>query len=205
MDAIRIKRADFVAAAHSSANMPALQAPEIALIGRSNAGKSTLLNKLCARKNLARTSATPGRTQQVNFFEVVGIDKRNQEFALTLVDLPGFGFAKLSKSRREELSELCVNYILQRANLKIVLLLVDCRRRAEAEELAVRDLAFDAGKVVQVVATKLDKLKKSQIEESLTKLAHSFGLEASDLLRSGTVERADKLWEALLTQLDAVP
>lgn len=198
---VRIKRAEFVAGAQHADQFPELTLPEVAVVGRSNVGKSTLINKLCARRSLARASSTPGRTQQVNFFDIVLLDQDNREYNFTLVDLPGYGFAKLSKDRREELSKLTVQYVSQRDNLKLVLLLTDSRRDAGAEELAVHDLAFNAGRMVQIVATKTDKLHKRELAPRLEELAKGYGLEASDIIGSSDEKDAGDIWVRILEQL----
>src|SRR5688500_9556910 len=124
---MRVVDAKFVAGPPGMNALPRSNTPEIAFAGRSNAGKSSLLNRVCGRKNMARTSSTPGRTQCLNLFEVqLAVESRL--LTLNLIDLPGFGFAQLSKGKREELEHMCVDYVSRRDQLKIVCLLQDSKR-----------------------------------------------------------------------------
>ena len=169
---------------------------EIAVVGRSNVGKSTLINRLTGRKGLARTSSTPGRTQELNFFKLqVPLGKSSKPTTLLLVDLPGFGFAKLSHAKRDEIGALIQSYLTGREQLKILLLLNDSRRLPEAEELMVRDLAFNAGAHVLVVLTKFDKLSGNERKKQIKSIAEGYGLEETDLVCSGEGLSADEIWK----------
>ncbi len=140
---------DFTAGATRAAELPAPGPVEVAFAGRSNVGKSSLINALTGRKALARTSATPGRTQQINFFDLGG--------RLTLVDLPGFGYARVSKSRVGAWTRLVMLYLKGRASLRRVFLLIDCRRgigKGDREVMADLDAAAVS---YQIVLTKCDK------------------------------------------------
>ncbi|MBN8550527.1 MAG: ribosome biogenesis GTP-binding protein YsxC, partial [Deltaproteobacteria bacterium] len=146
--------AAFVAGAVDLSGLPESSAPEVAFIGRSNVGKSTLLNRLAQQDKLARTSATPGRTQQLNIFALRVINPADKsKYDLHLIDLPGFGYAKFSKEMRESLSGLTVEYISSRPQLQVVCLLADCRRDPAEDELAVRDLALRSGRSLPVIVT----------------------------------------------------
>lgn len=196
LEVIKIHEAEFLRGCSSLAHCPDDDLPEIALIGRSNAGKSTFLNRILERRKLARVSSTPGRTQEINFFRVkISSGGTAQDFLFA--DLPGFGYAKFAKSKREALAELCVEYIVERRQLIAVALLNDCRRGPAEEELAVRDLAQDAGRHLLIVATKLDKLKRSQHEKELARLAASYGLEAEDLVLSGEGVGTEQFWNRI--------
>ena len=200
----QVKHAEFVLGAFGpkELSLPA-HLPEIAFIGRSNVGKSTLINRLTNRKGLAKTSSTPGRTQQFNFFEIRGTDSSGRHEQFYFVDLPGFGYAKFSKKRREKLSSLIVDYVHGRDELKVICLLNDCRRIPEAEELALRDLAFDAGKHCLVIATKVDKPKKrNELRSNIGRIAESYELEAEDLVLSGEKKPTQEFWERVLPLLD---
>jgi len=189
--------AEFVAGADSLKALPSLRLPEIAFIGRSNVGKSTLINRITRRKALARTSSTPGRTQEINLFQtrLTGHNIASQE--VVLVDLPGFGYAKFSKAKRETLSKLTVEYIHSREELQVVCLLNDCRRMPEAEELAIRDLAFKSDRLLIVVRTKLDKIKKNQRKEQIEKVATGYHLMVDDLVLEGEKLGPSKLLERI--------
>ncbi len=128
--------------------------PEVAFAGRSNVGKSSLLNALTNRKNLARSSNTPGRTRELNFFN---LDER-----LMLADLPGYGYARASKSAIAQWSALTRDYLRGRAALRRVFVLVDSRHGIKASDLTVMDMLDEAAAVYQIVLTKLDKIKMNE-------------------------------------------
>jgi len=146
-------KANFLASAHSLDQCPRWPRTEVALAGRSNVGKSSLLNALTGVKNLARVSATPGRTRSLNFFEL----GRN----LILVDLPGYGFAAMSHAEAAKVAELLRDYLTSRASLSALVLLVDSRRGPQADEIMLAESATGRGAKLIVVATKCDKLKSS--------------------------------------------
>ena len=134
--------------------------PEIALVGRSNVGKSSLINCLANRKNIARTSSTPGKTATINFYEIAG--------KYRIVDLPGYGYAKVSKVEKEKWAAMIEGYLARRSNLVQVIQLVDARHKPTADDKMMFDWIKSYNYEPLVVATKLDKLKKSQIEGNLT-------------------------------------
>lgn len=144
------KEANFVAGADKPQRLPKLDLPEIAFIGKSNVGKSSLINLLCNRRNLAKVSHTPGRTQQINFFQV------GNKF--TLVDLPGYGFAKIPDHLRHSWEELILHYLSKRDNLRIVNLLIDSRRGVKENDLKIIELLYDLKLEFQIVFTKSDKV-----------------------------------------------
>jgi GTP-binding protein len=149
--------AEFVSSAMALSDCPRWARAEVALAGRSNVGKSSLLNALSARKHLARISRTPGRTRCLNFFSV-GDD-------LSLVDLPGYGFAKISKVEAARIARLMDDYLQSRRNLVALILLVDVRRGPEEEEFALSEMmrrSGEKGHGLIVAATKCDKLKRSE-------------------------------------------
>lgn len=161
------QKCNFLISAASVDQFPETKLPEIAFAGRSNVGKSSLINALTNRKNLARTSNTPGRTQQINFFELKPY--------LMLVDLPGYGYARARKSVVDEWTELVRVYIKGRAQLQRVCLLVDSRHGLKKSDTDTMDILDSAGVNYQLVLTKSDKLKKGQlkltIEEALNKIS----------------------------------
>jgi GTP-binding protein len=200
-----IKSAEFVAGFSSAAKMPKAGYPELAILGRSNVGKSTFLNRIAERRALARVSSTPGRTQELNLFQLTLTTESGEERKLQLVDLPGFGYAKLSKERREELSFLTVEYLQRRKGLRLVCLLNDCRRAPERDEAAVRDLAYEAEIPLLVVLTKVDKLNRKERDRELSARAKEFGLEPEDVVVSGEKEPLAPFWERVerILQLSA--
>jgi len=148
----------FVMGAVAIGAMPASDRPEIAFAGRSNVGKSSLINALCNRKNLARASNTPGRTQEINFFDLA-------EGKFYLVDLPGYGFADAPKKNVDTWSRLNLNYLRSRSKLRRVFMLIDARRGiGDVDRTVMKDLDSTAVQY-QIVLTKSDKIKKSELPE----------------------------------------
>lgn len=156
---------DFFWAAASISKLPDMGAPEIAFAGRSNVGKSSLLNALTNRKSLARTSNTPGRTQQLNFFALGGPPG---EEALRLVDMPGYGYAAVSKSKVEAWNRMMRAYLRGRATLMRVFVLVDGRHGLKPADEEMLDLLDTSAQSYQVVLTKLDEVKKGERAERVS-------------------------------------
>jgi GTP-binding protein len=140
---------DFFWGAADPAGLPEAGRTEIAFAGRSNVGKSSLINALTGRKSLARTSNTPGRTQQLNFFDLGG--------HLTLVDMPGYGFAKVSKTKKAEWSDLIYQYLSGRPTLRCVLVLIDARHGLKDVDQEILDMLDRAAVSYRIVLTKADK------------------------------------------------
>jgi GTP-binding protein len=145
----------FIAGVAEFATLPPDRLPEIAFAGRSNVGKSSLLNALSGRRMLARTSKTPGRTRQINFFELDG--------RLMLVDLPGYGYAEASKTEVRRWTDLLRHYLQARASLRRVCLLIDARHGIKAADRPMMDMLDDSGVSYQLVLTKADKLRAHEI------------------------------------------
>lgn len=202
---IKVTQSQFLRAAASPAGFPPEAEPEVAVFGRSNVGKSSLINRLTGRRKLARTSATPGRTQEFNLFQIrmtLEEDEVTRERALLLVDLPGFGYARFAKTKREALSRMIIDYLSARQALKIVLLLNDCRRQPERDELAVRDLAFANDKRLLILMTKFDKLNQSERARRPAEIAAAYGLTAADLIKTGEGLSVEPIWQRLAGLLD---
>ena len=157
-----IKNSDYAVSAVREDQYPKDNLPEIALAGRSNVGKSSLINTLLKRKNLARTSSQPGKTQTLNFYIV------NEEFYL--VDVPGYGYAKVSQKQREAFGEMIQDYLETRPNLKGLIILDDARHEPTKDDIAMYDYAQYLNLPILVVCTKMDKIKKSQINKVLSNL-----------------------------------
>ena len=145
---------EFVLSVADMRQLPAADRPEICFAGRSNVGKSSLINALLNRKKLAKASAEPGRTRQLNYFDVA-------EGQLYLVDLPGYGYARASKSEIAQWTKLTMNYLQGRPTLKRIFMLIDARHGVKSTDEEVMDILDSAAVVYQIVLTKLDKLKKS--------------------------------------------
>lgn len=199
-----VASAEFVAAARRPDELPPPTKLEIAFVGRSNVGKSSLLNKLLNRKGLARTSATPGCTRQINFFDIKSV----AGLELMLVDLPGYGFASRSKSERKEWAELIEHYLLERSTLRAAAVLFDSRRGMEADDADALELITEHGRAnrkppqVVLIATKVDKLPardrpKLEGNRVAERRVIPFSVEEP--------ETVDSVWRALLKAADLVP
>jgi GTP-binding protein len=157
------KECRFLRGVVGSEGLPEPRLPEIAFAGRSNVGKSSLLNALTGRKSLARTSNTPGRTREINFFELGGV--------LLLADLPGYGFAKVSKSQVKGWTRLVRDYLTGRPNLRRLCLLIDARRGIKDSDREIMRLLDEAAVVYQAVFTKCDKVKAGTLSARLAEAA----------------------------------
>ena len=142
-----------------TSTLPEKEVPEIAFAGKSNVGKSSLINALMNRKSLARTSASPGKTQTINFYNV------NHE--MYLVDLPGYGYAKVSQSVKEQWGKLIERYLHKSKQLKAVFLLIDIRHKPSENDKTMNDWIVYNGYQPNIIATKSEKLKRSQIQKQL--------------------------------------
>lgn len=197
----QVQSAEFVAAARRPQELPPPTKTEIAFVGRSNVGKSSLLNKLLNRRGLARTSSTPGCTRQINFFDV----KNVAGLELMLVDLPGYGYASRSKSERDEWAHLIEHYLLERSTLRAAAVLFDSRRGMEADDADALELITQHGRVsrkppeVVLVATKVDKLPAKDRPKLLGQRVDSrrvvpFSVDDADAVND--------VWRALLRAAD---
>ncbi len=166
--------AEMVQTAVRREQYPDANLPEIALVGRSNVGKSSLINCITNRKKLARTSNKPGKTATINFYEI--------DRVLRLVDLPGYGYAKVSKVEKEKWARMIDTYLSKRDNLIHVFQLVDARHKPSEDDVMMLEWIREFNFEPIVIATKLDKLKKSQIEENLTVIYETLGLDDSATL-----------------------
>ncbi|MEM7639268.1 MAG: ribosome biogenesis GTP-binding protein YihA/YsxC [Pseudomonadota bacterium] len=154
---------EFVLGAASLAQLPDGNRPEIAFAGRSNVGKSSLINAVLNRKNMARSSAEPGKTRELNYFDI-------GDGTFWLVDLPGFGYAKVSRDQQAKWVQLTKRYLRGRANLRRVFLLVDSRRGLMETDLETMRMLDTAAVNYQIVLTKVDKIKKSELEKVTTRI-----------------------------------
>lgn len=156
-----INQSEFSVSAVKASQYPEGGLDEIALAGRSNVGKSSFINTLLQRKNLARTSSSPGKTQTLNFYRV---DSDQADFYL--VDVPGYGYAKVSKKQREEFGEMIQDYLETRAYLKGLILLIDGRHEPTAGDIAMYEYAQYLNLPILLVATKMDKIKKNAFNKT---------------------------------------
>lgn len=208
---MHIVNATFLTSATGAAKWPTLDRPEAALCGRSNVGKSTLLNALLQRKGLARVSRTPGRTQLLNFFTVTVADPNKKKTELVIADLPGFGYAQLSRSVHAAWRPMMEQYLTERRPLRAVALLCDGRRAAAAdaaellfEELELAHFLREQGRIVVPVLTKADKLSKHERKPAALLLQQLFGQRVT-IVSGQTGEGMDELWRRLLRAVDSGP
>jgi GTP-binding protein len=165
---LTLKKAEFIQSVYDLSKFKGQALPEIAFAGRSNVGKSSMLNRLMNRKNLAKTSSTPGKTQSVNYFKI--------DNSCYFVDLPGFGYAKVSKSMRAEWGALMEAYFETNEYLRGVIHLVDSRHKPTALDLQMNQILNQRGIVYMIVLTKADKLSNNQLAQSVKRASHEFGL-----------------------------
>ena len=160
---------------------------EVALVGRSNVGKSSLINAICHKKDLARTSKTPGRTRHAVVYELI-LAKNLEKNKITLVDLPGFGFASMSKSEAAECEELIFSYISHRKQLKQLFLLLDIRREPDDREKYIVELAQQNKIDLRFVLTKCDKIPVSARKPAVKKIINLLDLNADSVLLYSTFD-----------------
>lgn len=187
---MKITSAEFVKSAFNDSHWVTDGRPEVAFLGRSNVGKSSLINSLLARRGLARTSNTPGRTQSINFFLI------NHEFYFA--DLPGYGYAKVSKTMRADWGKMAEEYLAAREELRLCVQLVDARHEPSKLDQQLNDWLIHYEKPHAVVATKSDKLSRNDLQNTLKVIRQTF--EASDVIAysSQTSAGRDALWSRIL-------
>ena len=204
---INIIKSEYIISAVSKAQYPEESLPEFAFIGRSNVGKSSLINSLCNRKNLARTSQTPGKTQTINFFRAVlksddNVTAENNFTPIHLVDLPGYGYAKTSKTNRRIWAKFIEEYLLSSPNLKFVCQLVDMRHAPMDSDKKFFAWLVENNVPVLVIATKADKLSKNEQRKQLAVINNSFGVEELSILPYSSQTHAGRA-DLLLTIFDS--
>jgi len=191
---MRAKRAEFMTSATRPGGYPPEQLPEVAFAGRSNVGKSSLINRLVGVSKLARTSRTPGRTRLLNWFRV----EPPSGAPLAFVDLPGYGYAKVSRSERDAWRPMVESYLTGRSVLRAVTVLVDARRGAGPEEADLLAWLDEAGIAPITVLTKADKLAKSKRKPAALALQRELGLARPPILFSATSgDGVDPLWRSI--------
>ncbi|MFD1319353.1 ribosome biogenesis GTP-binding protein YihA/YsxC [Loigolactobacillus zhaoyuanensis] len=187
---MQIQDVELVISAVAPMQYPTDGLPEIALTGRSNVGKSSMINKLIQRKKMARTSSTPGKTQTLNFY------KLNDAFYF--VDVPGYGYAKVSKTDREKFSQMIETYLQERQTLRGVISLIDVRHEPTKDDLAMYNYLQFFGVPVLVVATKGDKVPRGKWNQRESKLKKALQLNQTDELivfSSTSGIGADQIWQ----------
>jgi GTP-binding protein len=192
---MRILTAEFIRSCAGPEQFLKGKLPEIAFIGRSNVGKSSLINSLLLRKGLAKVSRTPGKTRLVNLFRITSDDPELSRFVV--VDLPGYGYAKVSKALRAQWAPLIEQYLDESEQLRVVVLLVESRVLSEQDSQTIAWLS-SVGRPPVVVATKVDKLKMSERVGALRRLQEGLGVAEGVIPYSSvTGEGRDRLWAVL--------
>ena len=192
-----IKQAELETVCGITSKLPDNQLPEVAFAGKSNVGKSSLINGLLNRKSLARTSSQPGKTQTINFYKV------NQE--LYLVDLPGYGYAKVSNEIKAKWGRMIENYLHGSKQLKAVFLLIDIRHEPSANDKDMYQWILAQGYEPVIIATKLDKIKRSQVQKQLKILKDGLKLVPGTQLipfSAETKQDRDEIWNLITSYME---
>lgn len=199
---IRILDARFVTTAVSPEQYPSATLPEVAFVGRSNVGKSSMINALVGRRKLVRVSKTPGRTRTINFFDV-DLERDRARRSIRLADMPGFGFARVSKSERKKWEPMITTYVAQRQSLRAVVCIIDAEVGPTSTDHQALDYLTDAGRSVLVVATKVDRIGKAKRKPRLSSIAKQLNIPENRVVLFSAVEAigVDEVWEALLDSL----
>ena len=190
-----IKNAEFIVSVADPAKLPDLGAPEIAFAGKSNVGKSSFINFLTGNGKLARTSGDPGRTRLVNFFGV-------NNGRLVFVDLPGYGFAKGSKSEKAKWGSMIEGYLTGSKNLKNVFVLLDVRHEPTSDDKMLLNFLYHYNIPFTVIATKCDKLSRAQLMKRRREIANAIGVGADNVYMVSVLKKTGK--EEVLERIDSV-
>lgn len=192
---MNVRSAEFIKSGVRPDHFPELELPEVAFAGRSNVGKSSLMNCLMQRKKLVKVSSTPGRTQLLSWFVV------NDE--LVLCDLPGYGFAKVPKSVRASWGRMVGEYLEQRGELLALVIITDVRRGFEDDDLSLVRTAGELGIQPILVATKCDKLKRNALNTQQRKICQAIGADKRDIVwfSSSSGQGRERLWERIRSLL----
>jgi GTP-binding protein len=193
---MNVHQAEFIKSAVKPKDFPPADLPEVAFVGRSNVGKSSLINVLAGRKALVRTSSTPGRTQLINFFDINGI--------LTLVDLPGYGYAKAPPDVRKQWGPMIETYLAKRENLKTVVLILDIRRIPSDGDLEMLGWLQRYNIPPIIVLTKCDKLSKSERAKQTALISAAIARDKSMMLPFSALSKdgRSEIWTEILCKLE---
>lgn len=194
---MKVTSAEFVKSAFSTDHLPEDGRAEIAFLGRSNVGKSSLINSLLGRKGLARTSNTPGRTQCINYFLVNG--------SFYFVDLPGYGFARVSKTMRQDWGKMAEDYLSDRPELRLFIQLVDARHTPTDLDLQLGEWLSHHRKNSLVVATKCDKLSSNKLLKSMNEIRSAFADRPVVAHSAQSGKGRDEVWKAISAALAKIP
>ncbi|OEH84183.1 YihA family ribosome biogenesis GTP-binding protein [Desulfuribacillus stibiiarsenatis] len=197
---MKVTKAEIVISAVQPEQYPTLQVPEVALIGRSNVGKSSFINTLIHRKNLARTSSQPGKTQTLNFYLINEM--------MHFVDLPGYGYAKVSKSKREEWGNMIETYLTTREQLRTVFHVIDLRHPPSKNDILMYEWLCHFDIPHEVIATKQDKLPKTHVPRHAKVIREELGMPKGKhpiLFSSETGLGKEEVWKVIYSACDIRP
>ena len=186
---MNFQKVEFLISAASPKDFPKNRLPEIAFAGKSNVGKSSVINRLLGRKNFARVGAAPGKTIHINYFKI--------DNTFYLVDLPGYGYAKVSKNERDRWGRLMESYFADPSLMTLGVMIVDSRHKPTADDCTMAQWYRDAGCPFVVVANKLDKLKKSEIEPNIQRIRETLELEEDNVIVPFSAEKGTGKQELL--------
>ena len=189
VNCMKITSAEFLKSSFQMADWPSGALPEIAFMGRSNVGKSSLMNSLLAVRGLARTSSTPGRTQALNFFLI------NQRFRF--VDLPGFGYARVPKAIKSSWGEMVTSYLAKREQLVLSIHIVDSRHEPTTLDLQLHEWLEHSARPRLIVATKSDKLSNNELKENLVRVKRVFSEDSVVAFSAKTGRGGKEVWQAI--------
>lgn len=192
-----VKKSDIIGTYVKPEQFPLADAPEMAFAGKSNVGKSSMINALLGRKNLARTSSSPGKTQTINFYTI-------NDDALRFVDLPGYGYAKVSKSMRQSWGKMVEGYLRERQNLRQIFLLVDIRHVPGENDKLMYEFIRSFGFEAVVIATKADKLSNNQRIKAMGQIQKAFQISNKDQLlafSATTKMNQETLWDLIQSKI----
>ena len=195
---INVQKAEFILSAAYPKDFRRDALPQVAFAGRSNVGKSSVINRLLNRKNFARVGAAPGKTTQINYFKI--------DNAFYLVDLPGYGYARVSKGERDRWGRLMEGYFADPELMTLGVMIVDARHKPTADDCTMAQWYRGAGCPFLVVANKLDKLKKSEVEGNLQRIRETLELGEEDMVIPFSAEKGtgrDELLRAILSSVEA--
>lgn len=201
---MKIHRAEYIISAPSLKHCPDFGGtPEIVLVGRSNVGKSSFINSLCSRKGLARTSNTPGKTRHINFYDVSFSEPERPDVGtsrILLVDLPGYGYARVAKSEQEQWRKNLESYLSKRESIRLIIQLLDGRHGPQANDQQMADWLAHHQRPVQVILTKADKISRNELAKQIAATARVLGLPAGDILgySAETHQGREEVWRRLI-------
>ena len=187
-------RAEFLKSAFQEADWPKEARPEIAFLGRSNVGKSSLINSLLGVRGLARTSSTPGRTQSLNFFDI------NNQFRF--VDLPGFGYARVPKEIKLSWGEMATTFLAKRRQLVLSIHIVDSRHEPTKQDLQLHEWLEESDKPRIVIATKSDKLSNNELKKNLGHIARVLNVDSVMAYSAKSGRGREELWRAIISAIE---